>query len=70
MCGIVGLYAKNLNISESLGIHIAAMLMQMGERGPDSAGVALYSNNQAASRITVQDDDPTMLQAIQNTAGV
>ena len=44
MCGIVGLYAKNENIEQSLGLHVAAMLSQMGERGPDSAGVAFYSD--------------------------
>jgi methylamine---glutamate N-methyltransferase subunit A len=42
MCGIVGLFAKSTEIEESLGAHLAAMLAQMDDRGPDSAGVAVY----------------------------
>jgi glutamate synthase domain-containing protein 1 len=42
MCGIVGLFAKSTEIEESLGAHLAAMLSQMNDRGPDSAGVAVY----------------------------
>ena len=42
MCGIVGLFAKSSDIEESLGAHLAAMLAQMDDRGPDSAGVAVY----------------------------
>ena len=44
MCGIVGLFAKSAEIEESLGRHLAAMLAQMNDRGPDSAGVAIYRN--------------------------
>ena len=42
MCGIVGLYCKSTTISDELGRHLARMLVQMGDRGPDSAGVAVY----------------------------
>ena len=42
MCGIVGLFAKSTEIEESLGRHLGAMLEQMSDRGPDSAGVAVY----------------------------
>ena len=42
MCGIVGLFAKSPGIEERLGVHLAAMLAQMNDRGPDSAGVAVY----------------------------
>jgi methylamine---glutamate N-methyltransferase subunit A len=42
MCGIVGLFAKSGEIEEHLGAHVASMLEQMGDRGPDSAGVAVY----------------------------
>jgi glutamate synthase domain-containing protein 1 len=42
MCGIVGLFAKSAEIEESLGGYLAAMLGQMNDRGPDSAGVAVY----------------------------
>jgi methylamine---glutamate N-methyltransferase subunit A len=42
MCGIVGLFAKSPAVEERLGEHLTAMLAQMSDRGPDSAGVAVY----------------------------
>ena len=42
MCGIVGIFSKTPAVSERLGEHLGAMLTEMGERGPDSAGVAVY----------------------------
>ena len=42
MCGIAGLFSKSSSIEEQLGAHLSAMLSQLADRGPDSAGVALY----------------------------
>ncbi|MGI9271453.1 MAG: amidophosphoribosyltransferase [Woeseiaceae bacterium] len=42
MCGIVGIYYKNKALSGELGSSLAAMLVEMSDRGPDSAGVAIY----------------------------
>src|SRR5919106_484667 len=42
MCGIVGLFGKSPEMEDSLGQHLAAMVAQMSDRGPDSAGVAVY----------------------------
>ena len=42
MCGIVGLYLKNEDLNPELGGLLAAMLIEMSDRGPDSAGIALY----------------------------
>jgi amidophosphoribosyltransferase len=42
MCGIVGIYCKSPAIGDQLGHHLSRMLIQMGDRGPDSAGVAVY----------------------------
>jgi methylamine---glutamate N-methyltransferase subunit A len=42
MCGIVGLFCKSQELEPRLGEHLAAMLVQMDDRGPDSAGVAVY----------------------------
>jgi glutamate synthase domain-containing protein 1 len=42
MCGIVGLFAKHPDVEERLGAHLGAMLIQLANRGPDSAGVAMY----------------------------
>lgn len=42
MCGIVGIYLKNEALNPELGRLLAAMLIEMSDRGPDSAGIALY----------------------------
>jgi methylamine---glutamate N-methyltransferase subunit A len=42
MCGIAGLYTKSATLREHLGSHLADMLEQLSDRGPDSAGVAFY----------------------------
>lgn len=42
MCGIVGLFTKTSELEANLGALLAPMLAEMSERGPDSAGVAIY----------------------------
>lgn len=42
MCGIVGLFSKSETIDTQLGVYLSQMLIQMTERGPDSAGIAVY----------------------------
>jgi methylamine---glutamate N-methyltransferase subunit A len=44
MCGIAGLFAKSDRIAGELGAHLERMLVQLNDRGPDSAGVAFYRN--------------------------
>jgi methylamine---glutamate N-methyltransferase subunit A len=44
MCGIVGLFSKSPEVSGRLGADLSAMLRQLSDRGPDSAGVAFYRN--------------------------
>ncbi len=60
MCGCVGLFAKSSEVEESLGEHLAAMLRQMSDRGPDSAGVAVYRDAvpAGASKLTLFSADP------------
>jgi glutamate synthase domain-containing protein 1 len=60
MCGIVGLFAKSPEVEERLGVHLAAMLVQMSSRGPDSAGVAVYRNPAppGASKLTLYSPAP------------
>jgi len=60
MCGIVGLFAKSAEIEERLGVHLAAMLAQMSDRGPDSAGVAVYRDPAplGSSKLTLHSADP------------
>ncbi len=47
MCGIVGLFAKTPAVEAALGAHLATMLAAMAERGPDSAGFAVYGAGEA-----------------------
>ena len=42
MCGIVGLFLKDPALEGDLGRLFAPMLVAMSERGPDSAGIAVY----------------------------
>lgn len=42
MCGIAGIYFKNSSLHKTLGASLARMLVEMSDRGPDSAGVAVY----------------------------
>ena len=42
MCGIVGLFLKDSSLEPRLGSLLAGMLEVMTERGPDSAGFAVY----------------------------
>jgi glutamate synthase domain-containing protein 1 len=42
MCGIVGLFLKDRTLEPQLGAMLAAMLEELGDRGPDSTGIAVY----------------------------
>jgi methylamine---glutamate N-methyltransferase subunit A len=42
MCGIVGLFLKDETLEPKLGALLTGMLTTMGDRGPDSAGFAVY----------------------------
>ena len=44
MCGIVGLFLKNKALEPKLGSMLSTMLGTMCERGPDSAGFAIYGS--------------------------
>lgn len=44
MCGIVGLLLKNPEMRPRLGQLLVPMLVGMTERGPDSAGLAVFSD--------------------------
>lgn len=51
MCGIVGLYLKNSELQPNLGAMFAPMLIEMTNRGPDSAGFAIYRRPVNGGRI-------------------
>jgi amidophosphoribosyltransferase len=60
MCGIVGLYLKNRDWSDRLGALFAPMLIEMTDRGPDSAGIAIYHDpvENYRHKITAFHPDP------------
>jgi glutamate synthase domain-containing protein 1 len=60
MCGIVGLFSKSAEVSERLGADLSAMLCQLSDRGPDSAGVAFYRNPAppGSSKVSLFSPDP------------
>ncbi len=57
MCGIVGLYLKDKALEASLGHMLTDMLVTMTDRGPDSAGIAIYGEDNGRAKLTVQSDN-------------
>ena len=61
MCGIVGLFLKDKSLEPELGNMLTSMLITMTDRGPDSAGIAIYGDEtKASSKMTVQSDAPEL----------
>ena len=58
MCGIVGIYLKNPELRPRLGEIFSPMLIEMSERGPDSAGVAVYREDDTGESGKVVAYDP------------
>lgn len=59
MCGIVGLFLKDRSLEPRLGALLSDMLITMSDRGPDSAGIAIYADGTPGhSKLTVQSPDP------------
>ncbi|MDJ0937811.1 MAG: glutamine amidotransferase family protein [Kiloniellales bacterium] len=77
MCGIVGLFLKDSSLQPQLGALLAPMLIGMEERGPDSAGIAVYRNGapEGAVKMTLFHADPdfawqAMLHHLREDLGV
>jgi glutamate synthase domain-containing protein 1 len=49
MCGIIGLHLKNKTLQPRLGELLTVMLEAMTERGPSSAGIAIYADHDQAA---------------------
>ncbi len=59
MCGIVGLFLKDKSLEPKLGEMLTDMLIVMTDRGPDSAGIAIYGNDKDSnSKLTIQSENP------------
>jgi glutamate synthase domain-containing protein 1 len=61
MCGIVGLFLKDKSLEPQLGALLSEMLITMTDRGPDSAGIAIYGGGaEGRAKVTVQSARPSM----------
>jgi glutamate synthase domain-containing protein 1 len=58
MCGIVGLFLKQDELRPKLGDLLTDMLITMTDRGPDSAGFAIYVDEAGPLKMTIQSDTP------------
>ena len=58
MCGIVGLYLKNPKLENEIGKLFEPMMEAMTNRGPDSAGFAVYGDEVSEGiKLTLQHDN-------------
>ena len=74
MCGIVGLFIKDPKLEPELGAMLATMLEVMSDRGPDSAGFAVYgSGRHGTVKLTVHApsgaDFPVLAKDLESVAG-
>lgn len=59
MCGIVGLFLKTSELEPQLGALLSDMLIAMTDRGPDSAGLAIYQRAESGrDKLTIQSPNP------------
>ena len=59
MCGIVGIFLKDPSLEPQLGAMLTDMLITMSDRGPDSAGIAIYGRpSEGQAKLTVQSAKP------------
>ncbi|NCQ23293.1 MAG: glutamine amidotransferase [Rhodobacteraceae bacterium CG17_big_fil_post_rev_8_21_14_2_50_63_15] len=59
MCGIAGLFLKDPKLEPQLGALLADMLITLTDRGPDSAGIAIYGRPQKGrAKLVLQSADP------------
>ncbi|HEY1747514.1 MAG TPA: glutamine amidotransferase family protein [Xanthobacteraceae bacterium] len=75
MCGIVGLFLKDPVLEPRLGAMLGGMLDTLSDRGPDSAGYALYNRTEAdAIKITIRGprgaDFPAIAHRLYNSGGI
>ncbi|MFC4002471.1 glutamine amidotransferase [Prauserella oleivorans] len=68
MCGIVGLHLRDPELYPRLGRLLEGMLCQVVERGPDSAGVAVYGDRRRCpeghAAVSVLSADPERLREL------
>jgi len=70
MCGIVGLFLKNPKLRPELGGFLSTMLTTLSERGPDSAGFAVYGEARPEQiKLTLRGTSKTDFDAISAELG-
>ncbi|GFG53960.1 glutamine amidotransferase [Mycolicibacterium agri] len=76
MCGIVGLHLRNPELYPRLGELLTGMLCEMGNRGSDSTGVAVYGDptwsppgRGCVSVVDVADDAETVAATVSAQTG-
>lgn len=70
MCGIVGLFLKDKSLEPKLGEMLTDMLITMSDRGPDSAGIAVYgTDHDGFAKLTVQAADPSGFEGLDKALG-
>ena len=74
MCGIVGLFLKDASLERELGGLLAGMLATLCDRGPDSAGFAVYGDATPESmkltlRAPADYDFKPLLKQLENASG-
>ncbi|MCC8962411.1 glutamine amidotransferase family protein [Bradyrhizobium sp. Pear76] len=63
MCGIVGLFLKQPKLEPELGAMLSDMLAVMSDRGPDSAGFAVYGDGaRGRVKLTVSGANEAVLR--------
>lgn len=70
MCGIVGLFLKNKALEPKLGEMLSDMLVCMTDRGPDSAGFAVYGASRSGKvKLTLRAAKGYDFKALAKTLG-
>lgn len=70
MCGIVGLFLKNEALEPKLGEMLSGMLACMSDRGPDSAGFAVYGAGRSGKvKLTLRAADGHDFKALAKELG-
>lgn len=73
MCGIVGLHLRDPGLHRRLGSLLTGMLAGVAERGPDSAGVAIYGDRRRCpegyAAVSVLDAPPDLADTVTQRLG-
>jgi glutamate synthase domain-containing protein 1 len=70
MCGIVGLFIKDPSLEPELGRLTAGMLATLSDRGPDSAGFAIYGEgDDARTKLTLRAASAKSMQEVADKIG-